>query len=95
MRCRRVPTHLNSSPVLLSDLNVLQIVLCFQREAKFDIFRQVLVSCQLSASSHDPFNTPKRAIEISSYEEMKHGPTCFSCSPYCSHLQQQTKNSSK
>jgi hypothetical protein len=47
------------------------------------------VSCQLSASSHDPFKTPKHAIEISSYEEMKLGPTSFSCSPYCSHLQQQ------
>jgi hypothetical protein len=40
----------------------------------FDIFRQVLVEAR-SEAHHDPFNTPKHAIEISSYEEMKHGPT--------------------
>ena len=51
--------------------------------------RQVLVFCQISASSHDPINAPKRAIEISSYEEMKDSPTSLSCSPYGSHLQQQ------
>ena len=39
------------------------------------IFRQVLVSRSSSEAHHDPFNAPKRAIEISSYEEMKHGPT--------------------
>ena len=82
MRCRRVPTHLNSSPVLLLDLTSSRLSNAFKGRQNFAIFRQVLVSCQLSASSHDPFNTPKRAIEISSYEEMKHDPTSFSCSPY-------------
>ena len=76
MRCRRVPTHLNSSPVLLSDLKRPPDCLMLSKGGKILTFlRQVLVFCQISASSHDPFNAPKRTIEISSYEVMKHSPT--------------------
>ena len=50
--------------------------------------RQVLVS-RSSSEALMTLLTPKRAIEISSYEEMKDSPTSLSCSPYGSHLQQQ------
>jgi hypothetical protein len=34
-----------------------------------------VVNLRSSEAHHDPFNTPKHAIETNSYEGMKHGPT--------------------
>jgi hypothetical protein len=62
---RRVPTHLNSSPVLLSDINFIQDCLMLSRGAKFLTFSDTGSRVR---SPSCPFNPPKRAIEISSYE---------------------------